>query len=78
MQRDSSIQLLQMFCSLECKEYFAKALFVVGELGWNDYAIMLLAGKSVDEVRSHVTEIVGNICEATEVVTVFHATIVKI
>jgi len=49
-----------------CKDYFAEALFVVGELGWNDYAVMLLAGKSVDEAGSHVTEIVGNICAATE------------
>ncbi|WVZ72811.1 hypothetical protein U9M48_021213 [Paspalum notatum var. saurae] len=46
----------------ECQEYFAQALFVVGELGWNDYAVMLLAGNmSVDEV-----EVVGNICAATE------------
>ncbi|CAL4959005.1 unnamed protein product [Urochloa decumbens] len=50
----------------ECKEHFAEALFIVGELGWNDYGIMLLAGKSVDEVGSHVPEIIGNICAATE------------
>ncbi|CAL4952398.1 unnamed protein product [Urochloa decumbens] len=50
----------------ECKEYLAESLFIVGELGWNDYGIMLLAGKSVDEVGSHVTEIIGNICAATE------------
>ena len=48
-------------------EYLADALFVVGELGWNDYAVMLLAGKSVDEAGSHVPEIVGSICAATEV-----------
>ncbi|KAF8663353.1 hypothetical protein HU200_055969 [Digitaria exilis] len=29
-----------------CKEYFGKALFVVGELGWNDYGVMLVGGKS--------------------------------
>ena len=52
---------------LACKEYLAEALFVVGELGWNDYAVMLLAGKSVDEAGSHVPEIVGSICAATEV-----------
>ncbi|CAO2199576.1 unnamed protein product [Urochloa humidicola] len=50
----------------ECKEYFAEALFIVGELGWNDYGIMLLAGKTVDEVGSHVTEIIGCIYAATE------------
>nr|CAB3471730.1 unnamed protein product [Digitaria exilis] len=37
----------------ECKEYFAEALFIVGELGYVDYGVMLLAGKSVDEVGSH-------------------------
>ncbi|KAJ1282001.1 hypothetical protein BS78_03G016500 [Paspalum vaginatum] len=50
-----------------CQEYFAQALFVIGELGWNDYAVMLLAGnKSVDEIGSHVAEVVGKICAATE------------
>jgi hypothetical protein len=50
-----------------CREYFAQALFVVGEFGWNDYGFMLLAGKSVDKARSHVPEVVGTICAATEV-----------
>ncbi|KAF8670572.1 hypothetical protein HU200_050598 [Digitaria exilis] len=50
----------------DCKEYFSKALFVVGALGWNDYVVMLLAGKSVDEAASHVPEIIGKICAATE------------
>ncbi|TVU22873.1 hypothetical protein EJB05_32594, partial [Eragrostis curvula] len=52
---------------VECKEYFAKALFFVGELGWNDYGAMLLAGgTSVDAMRSHVPEIIESICAATE------------
>ena len=50
-----------------CREYFAQALFVVGEFGWNDYGFMLLARKSVDEARPHVPEVVGTICAATEV-----------
>ncbi|GJN06451.1 hypothetical protein PR202_ga24180 [Eleusine coracana subsp. coracana] len=50
----------------ECQEYFAKTLFVVGEVGWNDYAAMLLGGKGVDEMRSHVPEIVRSVCAATE------------
>ncbi|KAL6626960.1 hypothetical protein ACP70R_030686 [Stipagrostis hirtigluma subsp. patula] len=49
-----------------CQEYFAKALFFVGELGWNDYGLMLLAGKSVDQARSRVPEIIGKVCAATE------------
>jgi hypothetical protein len=57
-----------MHC-VECQEFFAKVLFFVGELGWNDYGVMLVAGTSVDEVRSHVPVIVGLICAATEVLT---------
>ncbi|XP_062182813.1 GDSL esterase/lipase At1g28590-like [Phragmites australis] len=49
-----------------CKEFFAKALFVVGELGWNDYGVMLVGGKSVGEVQSYVPRLVGVICAATE------------
>nr|CAB3475772.1 unnamed protein product [Digitaria exilis] len=49
-----------------CKEYFGKALFVVGELGWNDYGVMLVGGKSVPEVQSYVAQIVETISAATE------------
>ncbi|GJN06445.1 hypothetical protein PR202_ga24174 [Eleusine coracana subsp. coracana] len=49
-----------------CEEYFAKALFVVGEFGWNDYGFMLLSGRRVDEIRSHTPQVVGMICAATE------------
>jgi phospholipase/lecithinase/hemolysin len=51
---------------LACQEYFARALFVVGEFGWNDYAFMLMSGKSVDEARSRVPQVVGTICAAAE------------
>ncbi|TKW14158.1 hypothetical protein SEVIR_5G149100v4 [Setaria viridis] len=49
-----------------CQRHFARALFVVGEFGWNDYAFMLMAGKSVDEARSHVPQVVRTICTAVE------------
>jgi hypothetical protein len=53
--------------SLACEKYFAKALFVIGEFGWNDYGFMLLSGRSVDEIRSHTPQIVEMISAATEV-----------
>ena len=56
--------------SVACKEFFGKALFVVGELGWNDYGVMLVGGKSVAEAQSYVPRIVGTIVAATEVRTV--------
>ncbi|KAL5654148.1 hypothetical protein ACJX0J_033467, partial [Zea mays] len=49
-----------------CKDYFAKALFVVGELGWNDYGVMVVGGKSVAEAQSYVPQIVATIVAATE------------
>ncbi|XP_034597995.1 GDSL esterase/lipase At5g45910 [Setaria viridis] len=49
-----------------CQEYFAQALFVVGEFGWNDYAFMLMSGKSIDEARTRVPQVVGTICAAAE------------
>ncbi|KAL6911539.1 hypothetical protein ACP4OV_000344 [Aristida adscensionis] len=49
-----------------CEEYFSKALFFVGEFGWNDYGFMLLAGKSVDEIHPHTPKVVGMISAATE------------
>jgi phospholipase/lecithinase/hemolysin len=49
-----------------CREYFAEALFVVGEFGWNDYAFMLMSGKSVDEARSRVPRVVRTIRAAAE------------
>ncbi|KAK3159719.1 hypothetical protein QOZ80_1BG0050230 [Eleusine coracana subsp. coracana] len=49
-----------------CEDYFARALFFVGEFGWNDYGFMLLSDRSVDEVRSHTPQVVGMISAATE------------
>ena len=52
--------------SIACKDYFAKALFVMGELGWNDYGVMVVGGKSVAEAQSYVPQIVATIVAATE------------
>ncbi|KAL6643203.1 hypothetical protein ACP70R_021384 [Stipagrostis hirtigluma subsp. patula] len=49
-----------------CKKFFADALFVVGEFGWNDYKVMLFANKTVADARSHVPLIVEMISAATE------------
>ncbi|GJN03247.1 hypothetical protein PR202_ga20670 [Eleusine coracana subsp. coracana] len=52
---------------LTTSEYFGKALFVIGEMGWNDYGLLLVSGKSVGEVQSsHMPRIVETIAAATE------------
>jgi hypothetical protein len=38
----------------------------VGELGWNDYGVMVVGGKSVAEAQSYVPQIIATIVAATE------------
>ncbi|EEE54110.1 GDSL esterase/lipase At2g27360 [Oryza sativa Japonica Group] len=49
-----------------CEGYFSESLFFVGELGWNDYSAVLLAGRGVDEARSLTPRVVGTIRAATQ------------
>jgi hypothetical protein len=50
-----------------CSEYLSKSLFLFGEFGGNDYNFMLLAGKSIDEVKSYVPTVIDAIKVAAEV-----------
>ncbi|XP_072998410.1 GDSL esterase/lipase At5g45910-like [Typha latifolia] len=50
----------------ECKDYFSKSLFVVGEVGVNDYMIQLSAGRSLEEVKLCVPTLIKAISSATE------------
>ena len=45
----------------------ARSLFVVGELGSNDYGYFLAGGKSLQEAKSLVPEVVKAICRGIEV-----------
>nr|XP_010925697.1 GDSL esterase/lipase At1g28570 isoform X2 [Elaeis guineensis] len=50
-----------------CAGYFSKSLFLVGEIGGNDYNyFFLLGGKSLEEVKSYVPKVVGAIVAASE------------
>lgn len=51
----------------ECKDYFSRSLFVVGEFGGNDYNAFFFAGKDIKEVRADVHIIVGGIIKGLEV-----------
>ncbi|KAJ1262134.1 hypothetical protein BS78_09G084300 [Paspalum vaginatum] len=52
--------------SAGCRELLARSLFVVGELGSNDYAYLLAGGKSLQEAKSFVPEVVKAICRGIE------------
>ncbi|XP_030547250.2 GDSL esterase/lipase At5g45910-like [Rhodamnia argentea] len=49
----------------ECEEYFKKSLFLVGEIGGNDYIFPFLSGRTVEQLRPLVPQIVGAITRAT-------------
>ncbi|CAD6334307.1 unnamed protein product [Miscanthus lutarioriparius] len=50
-----------------CKDrLMARSLFVVGELGSNDYGYILAGGKSLSEAKSFVPEVVKAICRGIE------------
>jgi hypothetical protein len=50
-----------------CNVYLSKALFILGEIGGNDYSFMLFSNKTVDYVSSNVPTVVGIIKDAAEV-----------
>ncbi|CAA7396337.1 unnamed protein product [Spirodela intermedia] len=45
----------------DCSNKFRKALFLVGEIGGNDYSNSFRAGKSMEEVKTYVPQVVGTI-----------------
>ncbi|TKW14155.1 hypothetical protein SEVIR_5G148800v4 [Setaria viridis] len=49
----------------ECKGFFHKALFFMGEFGVNDYSFSLF-GKNLSQIRSFVPDVVKTISTATE------------
>ncbi|KAH7847994.1 hypothetical protein Vadar_032551 [Vaccinium darrowii] len=59
--------------SQDCSEKLKNSLFMVGEIGGNDYGYALLQGKSIDEVKTIVPEVVGAITDAVKKVIDFGA-----
>ncbi|MQL73255.1 hypothetical protein Taro_005612 [Colocasia esculenta] len=50
----------------ECNAFFNRSLFLVGEIGGNDYNYAFFKGKGLVEVRSYVPMVVQAIANATE------------
>ncbi|KAJ1282028.1 hypothetical protein BS78_03G018700 [Paspalum vaginatum] len=49
-----------------CEDYFAKSLFVVGELGGNDYNFILFANRTPEETKAFVPAVVQTIGAGVE------------
>ncbi|XP_023743731.1 GDSL esterase/lipase At1g28570 [Lactuca sativa] len=54
---------LSSFCtsSSDCKQKIRHSLFLVGEIGGNDYSMELVAGKSIKQVKSFVPLVIDKI-----------------
>ncbi|XP_072965376.1 GDSL esterase/lipase At5g45910-like [Typha angustifolia] len=50
----------------DCSRYFSKSLFLVGEIGGNDYNYGFFVGKTLEEMKSHVPKVVEAIVNSTE------------
>ncbi|AQK91024.1 GDSL esterase/lipase [Zea mays] len=61
-------QLKPSLCSSpkECKEYFSKSLFLVGEIGGNDYNYAFFKGKTLDDAKTYVPTVAAAVTDATE------------
>ncbi|OAY31760.1 acetylajmalan esterase [Manihot esculenta] len=60
--------------SKDCTEKHKKSLFMVGEIGGNDYNYALFQGKTIDEMKSMVPNVVKAIKDAIKRVISFGAT----
>jgi hypothetical protein len=58
---------LTSFPSAACKKFFAKALFVVGEFGGNDYNAPLFAGMGIPEAYKFMPDVIQGISDGIEV-----------
>ncbi|XP_075499500.1 GDSL esterase/lipase At5g03980-like [Primulina tabacum] len=58
----------------DCVEKLHDALFMVGEIGGNDYNYAIFQGKSIEELKSMVPDIVNTIMEGVKKVIGFGAT----
>ncbi|XP_015691735.2 GDSL esterase/lipase At5g45910-like [Oryza brachyantha] len=59
-------QLMPSICGNDCKSYLGNSLFIFGEFGGNDYNAPLFGGKSMDEVKGYVPQIISKITSGVE------------
>nr|DAD24815.1 TPA_asm: hypothetical protein HUJ06_026279 [Nelumbo nucifera] len=50
----------------KCRDLFSRSLFIVGEIGGNDYSLALNRGRSLEEIKSLVPRVINNISSAIQ------------
>ncbi|KAJ3694238.1 hypothetical protein LUZ60_009718 [Juncus effusus] len=61
-------ELIPSLCNSpkECRKYFGRSLFVLGEIGGNDYSYMITFGWSVAKAMTYVPRVIKKISSAIE------------
>lgn len=59
--------IIEAYSDADCQDYLSKSLFVVGELGGNDYNAALFAGWSPDKTSTYTPQVVQYIYNGVEV-----------
>ncbi|KAF8413778.1 hypothetical protein HHK36_001771 [Tetracentron sinense] len=66
--RYSNGRLIVDFLVTDCSYFFSRSLFLVGEIGGNDYVYSFRAGRSLEEIRTFVPDIIDAISSAIQLV----------
>ncbi|KAM3219094.1 GDSL esterase/lipase [Capsicum annuum] len=78
VQLDWMSSHFQTTCSPDCPGKLKKSLFLVGEIGGNDFCYGLLQGKTMDESRRMVPRVVQTIIHGVRTVIDFGATTIVV
>jgi hypothetical protein len=62
-----NLNLIDILFLAECKDFFAKSLFVVGEFGGNDYNAPLFAGQGLEMAYKFMRDVIQGISDGVEV-----------
>lgn len=52
---------------VECEGIFSSSLFIMGEIGGNDYNEPFVQGRTVDEIRTFVPDVISAISSTLKV-----------
>lgn len=64
--------LINFFLVIECDNYFKRSLFLMGEIGGNDYNYPFFVGGTINQLKAMVPLVVQTIVAATSVSPTFN------
>ena len=65
--KKANYSLVFLVHMIECQGLFSSSLFFMGEIGGNDYNEPLIQGRTVDEIRTFVPDVISVISSTLKV-----------